>query len=38
MDITFDQGGYGFFDMLPHLYGETLNELISFATDLESAF
>jgi len=38
MDISLDQGSYSFFDALPQLYGETLNELISFATDLESAF
>jgi hypothetical protein len=37
-DIALDQVIYGFFDAPPQFYGETLDELIRFATDLEPAF
>jgi hypothetical protein len=36
--ITLDQAIYRFFDAPPKFCGETLNELICFATDLKSAF
>jgi len=38
MDVPPDQAGDGFFDAKPELCGKTLNELVRFATDLESAF